>query len=121
MKLKDLKLEDVTLEDYQKVMIKENVNEEDLLKCFLKITSEELKKLPQTHVDIYNMQINVLLNRDHELVRNFKLNGVNYGFVPKLDDVTYGENLDITKYIDEVLITYFLCYRAKQNCHRFMH
>tara|TARA_Y100000766_G_scaffold190262_1_gene163553 strand:+ start:375 stop:1007 length:633 start_codon:yes stop_codon:yes gene_type:complete len=101
MKLKDLSLESVTLEEYQKVMIKDKVEEIDFLKCFLKLNTKEINKLPQKNVDIYQMQINSLLNRDHELVTRFKLDGVEYGFIPKLDDISYGENMDITKNIGD--------------------
>tara|TARA_B100001175_G_scaffold317393_1_gene334116 strand:- start:3163 stop:3795 length:633 start_codon:yes stop_codon:yes gene_type:complete len=101
MKLKEIDLSSKTLEEYQKVMIKDNVKEIDLLKFFLNMSTIELNKLPQKHVDIYTMQINSILNRDHELVTRFKLDGVEYGFIPKLDDITYGENLDVTKHIGE--------------------
>lgn len=99
--MKELKISDITLGDYQKVMIKEEVTDNDMLKCFLKITQKELDKLPQKDVDSYLTQINVLLNTKYELVRTFKLKGTRYGFIPKLDDITYGENLDVTKYIGD--------------------
>lgn len=101
MKLKDIKLSNVPLHSYQKYMLIDNPNEQDLLKCFLGLTQPELNKLPSKDIDDYLNQINNLLNLDHELIRTFKLNGVEYGFIPKLDDITYGENLDVTKYIGE--------------------
>jgi hypothetical protein len=101
MKLKDIKLNNVPLHSYQKYMLIDNPNEQDLLKCFLGLTQPELNKLPSKDVDNYLNQINNLLNLDHELIRTFKLNGIEYGFIPKLDDITYGENLDVTKYIGE--------------------
>jgi hypothetical protein len=101
MKLKDIKLSNVPLNSYQKYMLIDNPNEQDLLKCFLGLTQPELNKLPSKDIDDYLNQINNLLNLDHELIRTFKLNGIEYGFIPKLDDITYGENLDVTKYIGE--------------------
>lgn len=101
MKIKEIKIDDITLGDYQKIMIKEDVKEEDFLKCFLKLTQKELNKLTQAEVDVHLSDIKTFLESEPELTTNFKLNGVNYGFIPKLDDITYGENLDITKYIGE--------------------
>ena len=96
-----INIKDVTLGDYQKVMIKDEVTQEDLLKCFLKVTQKELNKIPQKDIELYNLEINQALNKDYDLERTFKLDGINYGFIPKLDDITYGENLDLTKYIGE--------------------
>ncbi len=31
----------------------------------------------------------------------FNLNGVSFGFIPNLDDISYGENKDITGYIND--------------------
>ena len=35
--MKEINISDITLGDYQKVMIKEEVTDNDMLKCFLKI------------------------------------------------------------------------------------
>ena len=101
MKLKNISLSNVPLHSYQKYMQIENPTEQDLLKCFLGLTQPELNKLPTKHVDIYLMQIQAILKQEHELIRTFKLNGIEYGFIPKLDDITYGENLDVTKYMNQ--------------------
>jgi|TARA_R100000084_G_C4614098_1_gene129693 hypothetical protein len=101
MKIKEINIKDVTLGEYQEIMIKDEVTEEDFLKCFLKVTTKELNNIPQKYIDGYVSEINNALTKEYELVRTFKLDGVNYGFIPKLDDITYGENLDISKYIGE--------------------
>jgi hypothetical protein len=101
MKLKKISLSNVPLHSYQKYMQIEDPTEQDLLKCFLGLTQPELNKLPAKHVDIYLMQIQAILKQEHELIRTFKLNGIEYGFIPKLDDITYGENLDVTKYMNQ--------------------
>jgi len=101
MKVKEININDITLGEYQQIMVKEEVTQEDFLKCFLKVTTKELNNIPQKYIDKYITEINIALNKEYELVTRFKLNGVNYGFIPKLDDITYGENLDISKYISE--------------------
>jgi hypothetical protein len=32
---------------------------------------------------------------------HFNLNGKKFGFIPKLDDITFGENADLVKYIND--------------------
>jgi len=40
-------------------------------------------------------------NRQDTFKQTFKLNGVHFGFIPNLDDISYGENKDITSYIND--------------------
>jgi hypothetical protein len=42
-----------------------------------------------------------LFIQDKELVRQFELEGVKFGFIPKLDAITFGEYVDLDKYIGD--------------------
>ena len=94
-------LREVKLKDYQELLIKENPDNDDMLKCILNINTKELGKIKDKDVDNLLAIINQLFDKKHEFVPTFKLKGVLYGFIPKLDDITYGENKDVTSYIND--------------------
>jgi len=96
-----MKLRDVPLHRYQKFAILDNPTNDDLLKCFLGISQKELNGMPYDTAENYLKDIENQLAEEHKLVRTFKLNGEHYGFIPNLDEITYGENVDVTKYIGE--------------------
>ena len=94
-------LREVKLKDYQELLIKENPDNDDMLKCILNINTKELGKIKDKDVDNLLAIINKLFDKKHEFIPTFKMKGVLYGFIPKLDDVTYGENKDVTNYIND--------------------
>ena len=94
-------LKEVKLKNYQDFLLIENPNNDDLLKCILNINTKELGKIKDKDVDYLINHINNLFEKEHEFIPTFNLNGIAYGFIPNLDDITYGENKDITSYINE--------------------
>lgn len=94
-------LREVKLKNYQELLIKENPDNDDMLKCILNINTKELGKIKDKDVDNLLAIINKLFDKKHEFIPTFKMKGVLYGFIPKLDDITYGENKDVTSYIND--------------------
>lgn len=94
-------LKEVKLKDYQDFLLIENPSNDDLLKCILNINTKELGKIKDKDVDYLINHINKLFEQEHKYIPTFNLNGVAYGFIPNLDDITYGENKDVTSYINE--------------------
>lgn len=101
MKLKEINLDNIPLWRYQEYITKENPTNDDVLKCFLDLSIKEVKKIPLNHIDVYLTQIESIIKEEHKLIRIFEMRGIKYGFIPKLDDITYGENADVTQYIGE--------------------
>ena len=93
-------LREVKLKDYQKLLIKENPDNDDMLKCILNINTKELGNIKNKDVDNLLAIINKLFDKKHKFIPTFNLNNVLYGFIPNLDEITYGENKDITTYIN---------------------
>ena len=93
-------LRQVKLKDYQELLIKENPDNDDMLKCILNINTKELGKIKNKDVDNLLLIINKLFDKKHKFIPTFKLNGVFFGIIPNLDNITYGENKDITTYIN---------------------
>jgi len=94
-------LKEVKLKDYQSLLLIDNPNDEDLLKCILNVNSKELGKIRDKDVVSLKAHINKLFDKEHEFIPTFNLNGIAYGFIPSLDDITYGENKDVTSYIND--------------------
>lgn len=94
-------LKEVKLKDYQSLLLIDKPNDEDLLKCILDVNSKELGKIKDKDVVYLKGHINKLFDKEHEFIPTFNLNGIAYGFIPSLDDITYGENKDVTSYIND--------------------
>ena len=94
-------LKEVKLKDYQDFLLIENPSNDDLLKCILNINTKELGKIKDKDIDYLINHINKLFDQEHKFIPTFNLNGVSYGFIPNLDEITYGENKDVTSYINE--------------------
>ena len=92
-------LRDVKLKDYQDYLKIEEPNNDDLLKCILNINQDKLGKVKSKDVDYLIAHITKLFEAKQEHIPIFKMYGVEYGFIPSLDEITYGENKDITSYI----------------------
>jgi len=94
-------LSEITLGQYQEYLLIEEPQVEDLLRCFLNLTSKQVDHIKATDVEYLVNRLNGLFNIEHKHVSKFVLNGVTYGFIPNLDDITYGENKDVTSYIND--------------------
>jgi len=94
-------LKEVQLKDYQDFLLIENPSNDDLLKCILNINTKELGNIKDKDIDYLINHINKLFDQEHKFIPTFNLNGVSYGFIPNLDEITYGENKDVTSYINE--------------------
>ena len=94
-------LREVKLSDYQQLLSIEKPDNDDMLKCILNIDTKQLGKIKDKDVDNLLNVISDLFKKENKFIPTFKLKGVLYGFVPKLDDITYGENKDVTSYIND--------------------
>ena len=108
-------LSGVTLQQYQKYLkvMEDNKDAEDMefinlkvLEIFCGVTMKEAYKLP---LDEFSFIINHIVNifkEDTPLQRDFTLTdpqgtSVTFGFIPKLDDITLGEFIDLDNYISD--------------------
>lgn len=111
-------LSDITLGQYQKYIkdIKHLTDKEEptqeeiefsnlkLLECFCNINLKQAYQLPMTEFSSVINHINELFNVDHKLHNKFQMtdpdgNKVTFGFIPKLEDISMGEFVDLEKYI----------------------
>ena len=114
------KIEDVKLRQYQKyikdiksISEKEEPTKEEidfanlkLLECFCGITLKQAYQLPLAEFSSIINHINDLFNRKNNIQHRFTMtdpsgNKVEFGFTPKLEDISLGEFVDLEKYIGD--------------------
>jgi hypothetical protein len=100
-------LSDIKLRQYQK-FVKETKDNEDtdfiqnkIIEIFCNVRASDVKKIKYTDIKKISNRINKLFEEKPALVRNFNLYGVNYYFIPNLDEISLGEYIDIDTYISE--------------------
>jgi len=91
----------ISVEQYQKYeAIANGENDEDFLifktiEIFCNIDIQTVSKFPMDDAkDIYE-QIQGVLSQDAKFSPTFEMNGVEYGFIPSLEDLTLGEYIDL--------------------------
>jgi len=100
-------LSEVTLDQYQRYLkIQDNNQDEKFLAskmieifCGVKLT--DTLKMKYADVDgICNILVD-MFNEKPQLVTKFKMKGVEYGFIPKLDDISLGEYIDLDAFLGD--------------------
>ena len=94
-------LNDITLGQYQRFLSIEDPTNEDLLSIFLNLNLEAIESLKDSEFDRLVGVINGLFEVEQKHQLTFDLNGITFGFIPNLDEITYGENKDVTTYIND--------------------
>ena len=94
-------LNDITLEQYQNFLLIEEPTNDDLLSCFLDLDIKAINNIKASEIDRLVIHINSLFEVEQQHQLTFDLNGVTFGFIPNLDAITYGENKDVTTYVND--------------------
>ena len=101
-------LKAITLEKYQKYLkIQENNTDETFLaikmiEIFLGLRGDTIMKMKAKSIrDITNV-LTEMFTEKPELVKEFTMKGVDYGFIPDLENMTFGEYVDLDTYIGDV-------------------
>jgi len=100
-------LSEITLKQYKKFLkVQKNVKEEKFLNakmieifCNIALDKVMLLKLKDSQ-EIISILSN-MFNEKPKLVTRFKLNKVDYGFHPQLDELTLGEYIDLDTFIGD--------------------
>ena len=96
-------ISDITLEQSQKYLaISERENLSDLnktrriVKLFTGLKTKEVDAMTITDYEMIINHIGIALNTEVEFTQRFTLGGIEFGFVPNLDEITAGEYIDLT-------------------------
>ena len=91
----------IKLKAYQDYLQIEEPKEQDLLSVLLGIDMEVMRRMKSSSITKLGEHLRRLLDRDHKLIRRFKMNGIEFGFIPDLDNATSGEIWDIEESIGD--------------------
>lgn len=80
--------------EYQQVMYEKAINH------FCDLSTEMLRKLPMENYDGIMEYMKLLFSQGEQMpvVKKFTLGSTEFGFIPHLDSMTYGEYLDLSTY-----------------------
>ena len=87
---------DGTLEDTHDTAIQLKIVE-----IFCKVPEVVVRNMKATDIAEVCEIINTMFNTNHQLINKFSLGGVDYGFIPELDDMTFGEYMDLDTFIGD--------------------
>jgi hypothetical protein len=97
-------LKDITLKQYKKfIKIQEGIENTTFLQLkiieiFCQVDLKIAKAMRYNDVEQITSDILNLFSKTPELVTTFKMNNIEYGFIPNLDDMTLGEYIDLDTY-----------------------
>jgi len=101
------KLSEITLRQYKKFIEIGKINQDPtfiqakMIEIFCGVSHKFATLMKYNDVEEITGDINKLLLQQPSLVTTFKLNGIEYGFIPDLDNMTLGEYIDIDTYTGE--------------------
>lgn len=103
-------LEAITLGQYQRYLkiLEENKGDEyndfinkKLVEIFCDVNLNDVESIPVVEFDRVLSVIKKAFDKEYSLQRHFKLGGVDMGFIPKLDDMSLGEYVDVEATISD--------------------
>lgn len=119
-------LSEITLGQYQKFvkLYEGEVTEEfmalKMLEIFCGVRLKDAYQMRYKDIDGVVEVISSMLNQKPQLVQRFKMGGVEYGFIPNLDDMSFGEYIDLDTYLpkwDEIHRAMAVLYRPIKEKH----
>jgi len=105
-------LSEITLEQYQRFARLEGDDEfltKKMLEIFCDVPLDKLPNIRFKEITGVSKHLNAMMKEKPSLTQKFTLNGQEYGFIPSLEDITYGEFVDLDSYLQDI-----------QNLHKTM-
>lgn len=100
-------LNDIKLAQYQKFLSIAKDNEESeflqqkMVQLFCGIDLKDVAQIRYKDVAEITANINNLFTKDNQFIQRFKMGGVEFGFIPNLDEMSTGEYMDLDTYITD--------------------
>jgi len=101
-------LSEITLGQYQKYLKIQSENEDEnflaikMIEIFCGLRGDTIMAMKAKSIKDITMILTDMFNEKPQLVKEFKLNGRTYGFIPKLEDMSFGEYIDLDTYIGDM-------------------
>ncbi len=100
-------LNDIKLAQYQKFLSIAKDNEESeflqqkMVQLFCGIDLKDVAQIRYKDVAEITANINNLFTKENIFIQRFKMGGVEFGFIPNLDEMSTGEYMDLDTYITD--------------------
>lgn len=99
-------IEHITLEQYQKFASIGNDNDEDfiaykMLEIFCDVPNDVASQMKWNDVTDVCEQIHAVMNTKTAFTNRFQLNGIEYGFIPSVEDMTFQEFVHMEEFVRE--------------------
>lgn len=100
-------LKEITLKQYQKfIKIQKENDDPYFLQCkmieiFCNLDSNAVRNIKLSDADKIVNVLNLMFEEKPKLINTFKLGKVEYGFIPKLEDISLGEYVDLDTYMGD--------------------
>lgn len=102
-------LNDVTLKQYQEFAKLESKLDDTndstiqlkIVEIFCNVPEIVVRNMKATDIAEVCELINTMFDAQHQLINRFTLNGVEYGFIPELDNMSFGEYMDLDTFIGD--------------------
>ena len=100
-------LSEITLGQYQKYLKIQESDKDDnflamkMIEIFCGLRNETIMAMKANSIKDITMILTDMFNEKPPLVKHFKLKDKEYGFIPKLDDMSFGEYIDLDSFIGD--------------------
>ena len=100
-------LKDIKLYQYQKWLKVSDKNEDQnflkqkMLEIFCNISLKDVLNIKAKDIDSLVEDINNVFKQDPKFIDRFDHNGKRFGFIPQLDNISFGEYVDLDNYLPE--------------------
>lgn len=98
-------ISEIPLKNYQQFLkMQQNSNDEELIaqkmiEIFCGIQLKDVAKMKLTSINELVLHFNKIFSEKPTFQHRFKIGGVEYGFIPDLENITLGEYVDLDNYI----------------------
>ena len=98
-------LNEITLGQYQEFskldITKESEVQSKMIEIFCKVPTNVVRSMKAKDITDICTIINNMFDVEHQMLNRFKLNGKDYGFIPDLENMSFGEYVDLDTYIGD--------------------
>ena len=101
-------LNEITLEQYQKFAKLNNKENEGsafllhkMIEIFCNVDLKNIATIKYTDVQKITVHLNKVFDTKTDLIPTFTLKGIEYGFIPQLDEMSFGEYIDLDNYLGD--------------------
>jgi len=98
-------LNEITLGQYQEFskldITKESEVQSKMIEIFCKVPVEVVRSMKAKDITDICTIINNMFDVEHQMLNRFDLNGVKYGFIPDLENISFGEYVDLDTFMGD--------------------